>query len=267
MYVNLEKTYIYLEKTINSIKENDIESCPICLDDMNEIAITSCGHKFCWKCIEDYSKLNTIKKCPCCKAVFTSKDVYLVKKSKLVSNNTNENEELREMINNTKSTKIGNIIYWLKQTLLNNNSTETDRIKIPKIIVFSQWDEILNKVSDCLSDYDINVVHCKGSVYQKKKSIELFMSSDKYNIIMLSSRNAASGINLTVANEIVLIEPVYGNNEYRKNIENQAIGRCVRIGNTQNINVNRFIINNTIESDIYNGMIDDTKLKIMPQNT
>lgn len=93
------------------------------------------------------------------------------------------------------------------------------------------------------------------------------MNSDKYNIIMLSSRNAASGINLTVANEIVLIEPVYGNNEYRKNIENQAIGRCARIGNTQTINVNRFIINDTIESDIYNGMIDDTKLKIMPQNT
>ena len=267
MYVNLEKTYIYLEKTINSIKENDIESCPICLDDMDEIAITSCGHKFCWKCIEDYSKMNSIKKCPCCKTIFTSKDVYLIKKSILVSNNTNENEELREMINNTKSTKIGNIIYWLKQTLLKNKSMETETEKIPKIIVFSQWDEILNKVSDCLSEYNINVVHCKGSVYQKKKSIELFMSSDKYNIIMLSSRNAASGINLTVANEIVLIEPVYGNNEYRKNIENQAIGRCARIGNTQNINVNRFIINNTIESDIYNGMIDDTKLKIMPQNT
>jgi len=270
MYVNLEKTYIYLEKTINSIKENDIESCPICLDDMDEIAITSCGHKFCWKCIEDYSKMNAIKKCPCCKTIFTSKDVYLIKKSNDVSN-TNENEELRQIINNTKSTKIGNIIYWLKQKLLKTNSKstdeETEKEKIPKIIVFSQWDEILNKVSDCLSEYNINVVHCKGSVYQKKKSIELFMNSDKFNIIMLSSRNAASGINLTVANEIVLIEPVYGKNEYRKNIENQAIGRCARIGNTQNINVNRFIINNTIESDIYNGMIDDSKLKIMPQNT
>lgn len=282
MYINLEKTYSYLEKTINSIKENNIESCPICLDDMNELAIISCGHKFCWKCIDDYSKVNHIKKCPICKAVFTSKDVYLIKKTN-VSNSNNGNEELIEIINNTKSTKIGNIIYWLKEKLSKKKQTNVDTIpndnynnynaqitpknKIEKIIIFSQWDEILNKVSDYLNEYNINVVHCKGSVYQKKNSIDLFMTSDKHNIIMLSSRNAASGINLTVANQIILIEPVYGNNEYRTNIENQAIGRCARIGNNQNINVNRFIINDTIESDIYNGMIDDTKLKIMPQNT
>ena len=83
---------------------------------------------------------------------------------------------------------------------------------------------------------------------------------------MLSSRNAASGINLTVANHIVLIEPVYGSVEYRKSIEDQAIGRCARIGNRQNINVTRFIVNDTIEWDIYNNIFDDTKLKILSSN-
>jgi SNF2 family DNA or RNA helicase len=78
---------------------------------------------------------------------------------------------------------------------------------------------------------------------------------------MLSSRNAASGINLTVANKIVFIEPVYGTHEYRTDIENQAIGRCARIGNSLPIDVTRFIIDETIESDILNNMIDETQMK------
>ena len=260
MFINLEKTYNYLQNTIDKITEP--ESCPICLEDIHNIAITSCGHKFCWECIDNYTKTLTVKKCPCCKTEFTSKDIYLLKKTEEKDYN-NDDDELQTIINDTKSTKIGNIIHWLKQ----QSSSDSDgRTTTNKIIVFSQWDEILNKVSEYLEKYKINVVHCKGSVYQKKKSIDLFINSDKYNIIMLSSRNAASGINLTVANKIVFIEPVYGNNEYRTNIENQAIGRCARIGNKQTINVTRFIINNTIESDIYNNTIDDSKIKILPQN-
>jgi SNF2 family DNA or RNA helicase len=268
MFINLEKTYNYLQNTIDTITEP--ESCPICLEDINNIAITSCGHKFCWECIDNYAKTLTIKKCPCCKTEFTPKDIYLLKKTD--ENEYKNDNELQQIINDTKSTKIGNIIYWLKQQFNNNNedgtssSTSSTSSTTSKIIVFSQWDEILNKVSEYLEKYKINVVHCKGSVYQKKKSIDLFINSEKYNIIMLSSRNAASGINLTVANKIVFIEPVYGNNEYRTNIENQAIGRCARIGNKQTINVTRFIINNTIESDIYYNTIDDSKIKILPQN-
>ena len=270
MFINLEKTYNYLQNTIDTITEP--ESCPICLEDIHNIAITSCGHKFCWECIDNYTKTLTVKKCPCCKTEFTSKDIYLLKKTEEKEYN-NDDDELQTIINDTKSTKIGNIIYWLKQQSSSdsssdssNSSSSNGRTTSSKIIVFSQWDEILNKVSEYLEKYKINVVHCKGSVYQKKKSIDLFINSDKYNIIMLSSRNAASGINLTVANKIVFIEPVYGNNEYRTNIENQAIGRCARIGNKQTINVTRFIINNTIESDIYNNTIDDSKIKILPQN-
>jgi len=270
MFINLEKTYNYLQNTIDTITEP--ESCPICLEDIHNIAITSCGHKFCWECIDNYTKTLTVKKCPCCKTEFTSKDIYLLKKTE-EKEYINDDDELQTIINDTKSTKIGNIIYWLKQQSSSdsssdssNSSSSNGRTTSSKIIVFSQWDEILNKVSEYLEKYKINVVHCKGSVYQKKKSIDLFINSDKYNIIMLSSRNAASGINLTVANKIVFIEPVYGNNEYRTNIENQAIGRCARIGNKQTINVTRFIINNTIESDIYNNTIDDSKIKILPQN-
>jgi SWI/SNF-related matrix-associated actin-dependent regulator of chromatin subfamily A3 len=61
--------------------------------------------------------------------------------------------------------------------------------------------------------------------------------------------HAASGINLTVANKIILLEPVYGTPEYRKDIETQAIGRADRIGQKRPIDVYRFIVRDTIEHE------------------
>lgn len=259
MFNNFDKTHKYLQNTIESIA--DVDSCPICLEDITNIAITSCGHKFCWECIEHFTKSTFTSKCPCCKNDFLLKNVYLLKKDDPKIDKKTD-YELNSIIQDTKSTKIGNIIYWIKQQM---SDSEVGGKK-KKIIIFSQWDEILNKVSVSLESYNIPIVNCKGTVYQKKRSIDTFINSDKYNIIMLSSRNAASGINLTVANHIILIEPVYGSMEYRKSIEDQAIGRCARIGNTQNINVTRFIVHDTIEWDIYNNTFDDTKLKILQSN-
>jgi SNF2 family DNA or RNA helicase len=59
------------------------------------------------------------------------------------------------------------------------------------------------------------------------------------------------------ANKIILLEPIYGNKEYRTNIENQAIGRSDRIGQNKPIDVYKFIIKDTIEEDILNNNIKE----------
>jgi SNF2 family DNA or RNA helicase len=130
-----------------------------------------------------------------------------------------------------------------------------------KVILFSQWDEMLHKVGCKLQEFDLNFVYCKGSVYNRKQAIERFKNDANVQIIMLSSRNCASGINLTNASSIILLEPVYGTNEYRKSIEEQSIGRSDRIGQNKPIDIYRFIIKDTIEEDIINQNIDDSKFK------
>ena len=83
---------------------------------------------------------------------------------------------------------------------------------------------------------------------------------------MLSSRNAASGINLTIANKIILLEPVYGSFEYRKNIEEQAIGRADRIGQKSPIDVYRFIISEE-DMDIIKAKSEEYELiKFIKEN-
>lgn len=244
----IERTYNYLKAAIESL-HNDETTCPICLDNIEkgQVTITKCGHKFCWDCIfETHKSKGHYRdfKCPSCNTMLTTNDIYLMDEKR------NEIGELETLINTIKSTKIGNIIHFLK-----NDTDNTD-----KIILFSQWDELLHKVGDILSKYKFKIVYCQGSVYQRKRAISSFQKDPDVRIIMLSSRNAASGINLTIANKIILLEPVYGSIEYRKNIEEQAIGRADRIGQKSPIDVYRFIIKDTIEEDIINN-VENTNVK------
>lgn len=248
-----KRTFNYLKSAVDSLKEDQETTCPICLDtiEKDQMTITQCGHKFCWECLKElYNiKKNEVRnvKCPSCQTLVSLGKIYVVtNKSTTQSMGT----ELEKIIANVKSTKVGNIIYFLKNRQQNN-----------KYIIFSQWDELLHKVGKKLNENSLQVVYCNGSVYQRKKAIKSFTQDPNVNIIMLSSRNAASGINLTEANNIILLEPVYGSKEYRTSIENQAIGRANRLGQKRPIDVFRFIIENTIEHDIINNNIDDRKIK------
>jgi SNF2 family DNA or RNA helicase len=250
---NIQRIYNYLHQTLNNIDNS--EMCPICLDtiEKDKLTITKCGHKFCWECIYDTHNIkketSKLFKCPTCNQEMKFNEIFILKDNK---NDSRDSNELIHIINNVKSTKIGNIIYFIK-----NMTNKND-----KIILFSQWDELLHKVGDLLANWNINIVYCNGSVYQRKKAIEMFKNNN-INVIMLSSRNAASGINLTCANKIILLEPIYGSNEYRQNIESQAIGRADRIGQKRPIEVYKFIIKDTIEEDILNNNIDEKKIKQM----
>lgn len=253
-YDNLLRSWTYLDNSIKELNNNDNEiSCPICYDTITkDIVITKCGHKFCWGCISEISKLNNngAIKCPNCNLMMNKKDFYLYSNEKDIEKDF-KNVELNNIIQNVKSTKIGNIIHFLK----------TNIKKGDKIILFSQWDELLHKVGNIILKYNIEPIYCNGTVYQRKKAISSFCNNENNSLIMLSSRNAASGINLTVANKIILLEPIYGNKEYRYSVESQAIGRADRIGQERPINIYRFIIKDTIEEDIINNFIEDSKIK------
>lgn len=50
--------------------------CPICLEAMEQMATTPCGHVYCFKCLQDALKVQ--KKCPKCRKNCTLKQVHRV---------------------------------------------------------------------------------------------------------------------------------------------------------------------------------------------
>lgn len=241
-----QRTYNYLSSTISEIEshitENKQYNCPICLDDIKHenLGMTQCGHKFCWDCIEELFLNNNVNnkiKCPSCCMLLKTSEIF---KLKIDKTNNNIQTELQGYIQEVKSTKIGNIIYFLKNELQNQD----------KCIIFSQWDSLLQKVKSKIDQFGIKSVNCAGTVYQKRKAVSQFTKDESTKLIFLSSQNSASGLNLMCANKIIFIEPVYGSDTYKMDIENQAIGRADRIGQNRPIDIYRFIIKDTIEEQI-----------------
>ena len=73
---------------------------------------------------------------------------------------------------------------------------------------------------------------------------------------MLSTEHAASGTNLTEATHIIFMEPHKGEYGIVKAMEDQAIGRAVRLGQENQVNVYRLIMKDTIEEEIINNFLN-----------
>jgi len=222
----------------NDDEEDDEETCGVCMCEVEgeDVGVSKCGHIFCYNCIKTWvEKRNN---CPSCRKNLSLSGVYLVSYEKPKLEITDEKQLSKQELINEVGTKLANLIEYLK-----TNDKHT--------IIFSQWDDLLNKVGDILKKHGIHNVFCKGNVFQRDKAVREFNSDDKIKVIMLSSESAASGTNLTKASQIILLDPVYGSYTHRRDTENQAIGRSHRLGQKNKLKVVRFIIKDSVEEDIY----------------
>lgn len=236
----------------NNDSDEEEETCGICLGEIleNDMGVTKCGHIFCYQCIK--SMITQKHECPYCRKKLKDDDLYMISYEKKKKNKDDElSKEIKDKLAliNEVGTKLANLIYYLKQS---------DK----HTIIFSQWDDLLIKVGGILDMYGIKNTFCRGNVWQRDKAIRTFNSDNNVKVIMLSSESAASGTNLTKASQVILLDPVYGSYEFRRNTEWQAVGRAHRMGQTKEVEVIRFIIKDTVEEDIYKmNQEEDKKFK------
>lgn len=244
----LKKTTEIIENNDENEDEDDDEKeqCGICLGNIKgtDLGVTKCGHIFCYNCVKPF--IHKKPSCPVCSKPVKLDELYMITQPAPEEKSTKEFKDKQTLIN-AVGTKLANLIFFLKK----NNK---------HCIIFSQWDDLLLKVGDVLNDYGIQNVFCKGNVWQCTKAINDFNSNEKIKVIMLSSKSSASGMNLTKAEMVILLDPVSGSYKDRRNTEWQAIGRAVRMGQKNQVQIVRFIIKNTIEDEIYKeNMIENAK--------
>jgi len=235
-----------IKKTIDKKKNDDTESdnkednCAVCLSEITgeNVGVTKCGHIYCYDCI--ITSVKALGKCPLCNKFQNEKDISKIsyEKPEYSEDTTQIIKNKLDLINKVGS-KLTNLIYYL-------NSIDDH------VVLFSQWDSLLKKVGDVLDTHGIKNVFCRGNVFIRDKAIKEFNENDNIKVIMLSSESSASGINLTKASKVILLEPVSGDYEFRKNTEWQSIGRVYRLGQTKKVEIVRFIIKDTVEEEIYN---------------
>ena len=220
----------------NKIKEE--ECCPICMEELDGLTktLTPCGHLFCSQCINELHEHSHNSKIKCAMCRFK----YDVTETVVIKNEVNEEEE---KTGPTLGTKIDHLIKTVKGIV------EEDNTK--KIIVFSQWDNMLKLISKIFTEYDISHIFVNGSINTVSAKIRKFKIQNDINVVLMSSDKSPSGLNLTEATTIILLDTLNTSKEESQIIEEQAIGRAVRIGQTEQVNVKRFIMRNTVEHDYY----------------
>ena len=238
----------YMVSILEKMKNNDIKEdendCIICLDNITDPTLTECGHLFCYECIKLCLKSKQF--CPLCKKDLSGKDLLTMKKNDVNVGNSMSNPLLVKY-----GSKLGKTISIVKSLVA---------LPETKIIIFSQWDNMLSLIGTTLSENGIENSFVKGNVHVRNSAISKFKkngNNDMNKVIMLSLKNSASGTNLTEATHILFVEPIDASLEECRAIEGQAIGRACRVGQKNKISVIRILIENSIEEKIYKSIYNE----------
>lgn len=233
------------------VEDLSASECPICIDVCENAVVTKCGHVFCRGCLHTFltsdGEFGT-KPCPECRQGITEseltavtvveqkqREVRLAKKSQLSSSSVADNDSWRDRY----GSKITTLVEYLEKA-----HQETDSIKT---IVFTQFTGMLDLAEQALQQRQLNCLRYDGDMEyaEQERVLEQFKQDPHETILLMSLKCGACGLNLSHASRVVLLDA-----SWNPFIEEQAIDRVHRIGQTHEVEVVRFIVPGSVEDRI-----------------
>jgi SNF2 family DNA or RNA helicase len=116
-----------------------------------------------------------------------------------------------------------------------------------KALVFSQFLGMLGLIREKLTELGVKFEYFDGSTSapDREKAIQSFQNDDEVRVFLISLKAGGVGLNLTAADYVYIVDPWWN-----PAVEQQAIDRTHRIGQTKNIFAYRMICKDTIEDKI-----------------
>ncbi len=124
-----------------------------------------------------------------------------------------------------------------------------------RILIFSQFTTMLEKIENHLVSERIPFVKITGSTRDRKTPVELFQSG-QIPVFLISLKAGGTGLNLTAADTVIHYDPWWNPAS-----ENQATDRAYRIGQTKPVFVHKLICQGTIEQRIQ--VLQEKKAKLV----
>ena len=214
------------------IRVESQEDCPVCMDTFRSPVITACAHAYCRDCIEKV--IETQRKCPMCRAELNDSATLLQPTAGL---GEDEDENIPEIDADTTSSKIEALVKLLTASEKEGNKT----------VVFSQWTSFLDLVQAQLTRPGLTVTRLDGRMNAARRDVAIeTLNSDKDCTIMLASLGVCSvGLNLVAANQVILCDSWWA-----PAIEDQAVDRVHRLGQTRDCKVVRLIMEDSVEDEV-----------------
>lgn len=116
-----------------------------------------------------------------------------------------------------------------------------------KALIFSQFLGMLALIREKLTELGVKYEYFDGSTsaIDREKAIQSFQKNDEVRVFLISLKAGGVGLNLTAADYVYIVDPWWN-----PAVEQQAIDRTHRIGQTKNIFAYRMICKDTIEDKI-----------------
>ena len=123
----------------------------------------------------------------------------------------------------------------------------TENISNHKALIFSQFLGMLALIKDKMKELGVEYEYFDGSstVMERERAIQRFQNDDSCRVFLISLKAGGVGLNLTAADYVYIVDPWWN-----PAVEQQAIDRTHRIGQTKNIFAYRMICTDTVEDKI-----------------
>ncbi|TBU34696.1 SNF2 family N-terminal domain-containing protein [Dichomitus squalens] len=128
---------------------------------------------------------------------------------------------------------------------------------VTKTVVFSQWTSMLDKVEDALEIANIRYDRLDGTMKrdERTRAMEALKHDPSCEVLLVSLKAGGVGLNLTAAQRVYLMDPYWN-----PAVENQAVDRIHRLGQTRPVTTVKLIIENTIEARLLEVQKKKTEL-------
>ncbi|KAI4223136.1 MAG: hypothetical protein L6R36_005639 [Xanthoria steineri] len=218
------------------------EDCPICLEPLHDPVITACAHSFGYACIEKV--IETQQRCPMCRAEPLEIDSLV--RPAIEHGESAENEADIDI--ETTSSKIEALIKILKASRAKEGN---------KVVIFSQWTSFLNIVQRQIEEEGWKFARIDGKMRANQRDASLTALSDdpECRILLASLAVCNVGLNLVAANHVILADSWWA-----PSIEDQAVDRVHRLGQTKPTTVWRLVVDGSIEDRVLDIQADKRKL-------
>lgn len=216
----------YIKEVVEELSKGEQGECPICLEACEDAVLTPCAHRLCRECLLASWRNASSGLCPVCRKAITRQE--------LITAPTDSRFQIDIEKNWVESSKIVALLQEL----------EILRMSGSKSILFSQWTAFLDLLQIPLSRSNISFVRLDGTLNQQQRErvIKQFSEDDSILVLLMSLKAGGVGINLTAASNAFVMDPWWN-----PAVEEQAVMRIHRIGQTKRVMIRRFIVKGTVE--------------------